>query len=75
MSKNILWGVTLFFISQRMGVQIKMNMTRRQTDIAKEMRAYILLSYVIYGDTWLHDLWGLDDSCLSYIPFEKPDDG
>ena len=50
-------------------------MTRRKKDIAKEMRAYILVSYVIDGETWLHDLGGLAISYLSDIPFEQFDNG
>ena len=39
------------------------------------MRAYILVSHVIDGETWLHDLGGID---VSYNPdtlFERLDDG
>ena len=39
------------------------------------MRAYNLLSYVIDGETWLHDLGGLDFSYISDIPFERLDYG
>ena len=31
------------------------NMTRRKKHLAKEMRLYILVSYVIDGETWLND--------------------
>ena len=50
-------------------------MTRRQKYLTKEMRAYILVSHVIYGETWLHDLGGLDVSYNSDTTFEKLDDG
>ena len=50
-------------------------MTRRQKHLAKEMRAYILVSHVIDGDKWLHDLGGGYVSYISYIPFERLDDG
>ena len=50
-------------------------MTRRQKYLAKEMRAYILVSHVIYGKTWLNDLGGIYVSYISYIPFERLDDG
>ena len=50
-------------------------MTRSQKYLAKEMRAYILVSHVIDGDTWLHDLGGIYVAYISYIPFEKIDDG
>ena len=39
------------------------------------MRAYILVSHVIYGKTWLNDLGGIYVYYLSYIPFERLDDG
>ena len=39
------------------------------------MRAYILVSYIIDGETWLHDLGGLALSYLSYIPFGELDYG
>ena len=39
------------------------------------MRAYILVSHVIDWETRLHDLGGGYVSYLSYIPFEKLDDG
>ena len=41
----------------------------------KEIRAYILVSYVIDGETWLHDLWGIGVSYHSETPFERLDDG
>ena len=47
----------------------------RRKNLAKEMRAYILVSHVINGDTWLHDLGGLDVSYNSDTPFEQLDDG
>ena len=50
-------------------------MTRRQKYLAKEMRAYILVSQIIDGETWLHGLGGRSVSYLSYIPFEQLDDG
>ena len=50
-------------------------MTRRKKYLAKEIRAYILVSHVIFGNTWLHDLGGIYVSCLSYIPCERLDDG
>ena len=50
-------------------------MTRRQKYLAREMRAYILVSYVIYGETWFHYLWGVAVYYLSEIPFERLDDG
>ena len=34
-------------------------MTRRQKYLAKEIRAYILVSYVIDGETWLNVLGGV----------------
>ena len=44
------------------------------------MREYILVSYVIYGETWLYYLGGGGGeggyvSYLSEIPFEQIDDG
>ena len=33
------------------------------------------MSRVIDGDTWLHDLGGIYVSYISYIPFERLDDG
>ena len=39
------------------------------------MRAYILVSCVINGDTWLNDLGGLDVSYDSDKPFERLDYG
>ena len=50
-------------------------MTRRKKYLVKEMRAYILASHVIDGDTQLHDLGGIYISYLAYIPFERLDDG
>ena len=47
---------------------------QKEKYLAKEMRAYILVSHVIDGETWLHDLGGLDVSYLSDTPFERPDD-
>ena len=45
-------------------------MTRRKKYLAKEMMAYILVINVIYEETWLHDLGGLDVSYNSDAPFE-----
>ena len=39
------------------------------------MRPYILVSHVFYGETFLHDLGGIFVSYISYIPFERLDDG
>ena len=39
------------------------------------MRAYILVSCVIYGEIWLHDLGGLAVSYHSDTPFERLDGG
>ena len=39
------------------------------------MREYILVSHVIYGETWLHDLGRLDVSYHSDSPFERLDCG
>ena len=39
------------------------------------MRAYILVRHVIDGATWLHDLGGVYFFYLSYILFERLDDG
>ena len=50
-------------------------MTRRKKDLAKEMREYILVSYLIDGETWLHGLGGLAVYYLSSTPFEILDDG
>ena len=50
-------------------------MNRRQKYISKEIRAFILVSYVIDGKTWLHDFVGLLVSYISDIPFELLDDG
>ena len=50
-------------------------MTRRQKYPAKDIRAYILVSYVIDGETWSHDLGGLSVSYISDIPFERLYDG
>ena len=50
-------------------------MTRRQKHLAKEMRLYILVSSVIDQDIWLHDLWGISASYISYTTCEQLDDG
>ena len=50
-------------------------MTRRQKYLAKEMRAYILVSHVIDGETQLYDLGGISVSYILYIPFERLDCG
>ena len=50
-------------------------MIRRQKYLAKEIRAYILVSRLIDGQTQLRDLGGIYVSYLSYIPFERLDDG
>ena len=50
-------------------------MTRRQTYIAKETRAYILVSHIIDEYTWLHNLGGIDVSYHSDTPFEWLDYG
>ena len=39
------------------------------------MRAYIFVSYVINGDTWLHDLGGIGVFYHSDTSFELLDDG
>ena len=52
-----------------------MNITIRKEHLAKETRDYILVSYVIDGETWLHDSGEIYVSYLSYIPFEWLDDG
>ena len=58
-----------------MGNSQKIKMTRRQKYLAKEIRAYILVSRVIDGETQFHDLGGIYVSYLSYTPFEQLDDG
>ena len=50
-------------------------MTIRQKYLAKEMRAYILVSNIVCGETWLHDLGVIYVSYISYIPFEQLDYG
>ena len=50
-------------------------MTRRQKYLAKEIRAYTLVSYVIDGEIWLHDLGEISVSYLSDIPVEQLNDG
>ena len=50
-------------------------MPRRQNDIAKEIRAYILVSYVIYRETWLNDLGDIDVTFISDITFRLLDEG
>ena len=50
-------------------------MNRKKKHLEKEIRAYILVIRVINGDTWLHDLGGLDVSYYSDTPFERLDDG
>ena len=50
-------------------------MIRRQKDIVKEITAYILVSYVIDDETWLHDSVRLVISYFLYIPSELLDDG
>ena len=45
-------------------------MARRQKYLAKEIRANILVSHVIDGETWLYDLGGVHVSYLSYTPLE-----
>ena len=39
------------------------------------MRAYILVGRVIDGETWLHDLGGLDFYYHPDTPFEQLNDG
>ena len=80
MAKEILLRVTIFlFLIEWMReggvIKRKMKMTRRKQYIAKEMRAYILVSRVIDGETCLHDLGGIDDNYHLDIPFERLDDG
>ena len=50
-------------------------MTRRGKFLAKDMRAYILVGYVIDGETWLHYIVSIYVSYLSYMPVEQLDDG
>ena len=50
-------------------------MTRGQTYLAKETRAYILVSHIIDGETWLNNLGGIFVSYISYITFERLDNG
>ena len=50
-------------------------MTITKTYLAKEMSAYIFVCHVIDGETWLHDLGGLDVSYHSDTPFERLDYG
>ena len=50
-------------------------MIRRQKYLAKELREYNLVSRVIDGETWFHDLGGLVVYYLSDIQFEQLDDG
>ena len=53
-------GKNIVYLSEndleRCFIQIKRNITRRKKNPAKEVRAYILVSYVINGETRLHDL-------------------
>ena len=46
-------------------------MNIRQKNLAKEMRDYILVSYIIDGETWLHYLEGLSVSYPSDITFGR----
>ena len=39
------------------------------------MRAYFLVSCLIDGETWLHDLLGIPVTYIPYIPFELLDCG
>ena len=43
-------------------------MNRKKKHLEKEIRAYILVIRVINGDTWLHDLGGLDVSYIQTRP-------
>ena len=52
-----------------------MKMTIGQKYLAKEMRAYILASYVNNGETLLHDLVGIAVSYLSDTSFGLLDNG
>ena len=72
MAKEILWRVTIILFLRewiREGYYSeKTKMTRINKYLAKEMRAYILVSRVIDGETWLHDLGGLDVTYHSDTP-------
>ena len=46
-------------------------MTRRKKYLAKEIRVYILVSRVIYGETCLHDLGEIGVSYHSDTSFEQ----
>ena len=72
MKKKILWRLTiLLFIREWMikGGYLEQNeYNQKEKYPAKEMRAYILVSHVINGETWLHGLGGIDVSYHSDIP-------
>ena len=67
------------FIYQRMdergGLFRSKQRRQEEKNLAQEMRAYIVVSRVIYGETWLNYLMGLDVSYNSDTPFEKLDYG
>ena len=59
-----------------MGVIQRKNKTNiSQKQLSKEMRASILVMYVISGEAQLYDLGGLSASYISYIHFERLADG
>ena len=70
--KEKLWRVTIFlFLKEcmRKGGYLETNEDdQKGKNIAKEMREYILVSHAINGETWLHDLGGLDVSYNSDTP-------
>ena len=55
--------------------QSEIKITRRQKDIAKEMRENILVHYIIDGEIWLHDLEGLSISYFLEVSFERLNGG
>ena len=44
---------------------------QRETYLAKEIRAYILLSHATDGETWLHDLGGLMSPIIQTHPLNN----
>ena len=77
--RNLVENKMIFYFSEngweRGIIQRKTEMNRRKKYLAKEMRSYILVSHIIYGETWLHDLRGFGVSYHSDTPFELLDYG
>ena len=59
----------------REGVYSEQNEDDQKKNLAKEIRACILVSCVLDAEAWLHNLGELDVSYNAYIPFERLDYG